>query len=509
MKRLFGLLVLLFLAKDAAAIVPPPVCYAPGACLDGYHNAINLQFFFSSTLVGPAFYNGPPPVGYSPPIHHNIYIAFGDDSVTPFTTTQLQIIDEFFSHLGTSTWVQQLLDEYPQSNDMGTGISSGDTMTLTNCLSGAPAHCWHFTYHAGDFISDQCPTLANAHGIVDTYGICITLYSLPNTNGTSFNSCPTVGSWSGVSVFAGQTLHFPAVDDCFGKSFGDQTTVIATVGSFTQPAPGTYANVMMSTTFPNHFLYVPGFGFYNVNPLDDCTFSTFCQITPNTHPINASIGTAVSGNILNGNGVVFSPNWQNSAGFCYFDAGLQLALAELSSAIINASGPDCSGWPGPYTLHDICGSGSTESPHDGSFISPASSFILTNFGFTDSTFVPSQRYDYLLPSIRHVSQSNYCSTYTVPSYSAKLCRSNSDCPTVSGICSGTKFGSTCVTPTCSDGVQNGNESDIDCGGGAASNAPFSNNCGPCFAGKKCGGNCDCAGENGVTELCVAGICITP
>jgi hypothetical protein len=61
----------------------------------------------------------------------------------------------------------------------------------------------------------------------------------------------------------------------------------------------------------------------------------------------------------------------------------------------------------------------------------------------------------------------------------------------SGICDD----SVCAAPTCADGVQNGNETGIDCGGGA---------CSPCRAGRGCGFAGDC-----VSEVCFGRVCQRP
>jgi hypothetical protein len=52
---------------------------------------------------------------------------------------------------------------------------------------------------------------------------------------------------------------------------------------------------------------------------------------------------------------------------------------------------------------------------------------------------------------------------------------------------------TCVGQ-CTDGVKDGNETDVDCGGGS---------CPPCATGKKCAVNNDCIS----TDQCQAGVCI--
>ena len=66
------------------------------------------------------------------------------------------------------------------------------------------------------------------------------------------------------------------------------------------------------------------------------------------------------------------------------------------------------------------------------------------------------------------------------------CASGSDC--ASGVCSG----GICQTPSCSDGVKNGNETGIDCGGGT---------CPACAAGGDCNLGSDCA-----SGVCIAGAC---
>src|SRR5271165_957374 len=68
----------------------------------------------------------------------------------------------------------------------------------------------------------------------------------------------------------------------------------------------------------------------------------------------------------------------------------------------------------------------------------------------------------------------------------RVCLSGTDCQ--SRVCA---LG-ICAAPTCIDGVQNGTESDIDCGGGV---------CAGCGNGKKCNLGTDC--QSGV---CTAGTC---
>ncbi len=68
----------------------------------------------------------------------------------------------------------------------------------------------------------------------------------------------------------------------------------------------------------------------------------------------------------------------------------------------------------------------------------------------------------------------------------KACRKGTDCAT--GVCDGGK----CASASCTDGLKNGDETDVDCGG---------MKCAPCAVGKGCGRGGDCQ-----SGLCVGGLC---
>ena len=68
------------------------------------------------------------------------------------------------------------------------------------------------------------------------------------------------------------------------------------------------------------------------------------------------------------------------------------------------------------------------------------------------------------------------------------CSNSGDC--LSGVCEG----GTCQAPACSDGVKNGNETDIDCGGSCGAT---------CETGKSCSSNGDCVSGNCDTGFCAA------
>src|SRR5262249_39805866 len=75
----------------------------------------------------------------------------------------------------------------------------------------------------------------------------------------------------------------------------------------------------------------------------------------------------------------------------------------------------------------------------------------------------------------------------------KSCSLGSDCQ--SGICAG----GVCQANGCLDGIKDGTETDVDCGGGI---------CTTCPNGKACQGNSDCTSSacNTITLTCVASQC---
>lgn len=87
-----------------------------------------------------------------------------------------------------------------------------------------------------------------------------------------------------------------------------------------------------------------------------------------------------------------------------------------------------------------------------------------------------------------------CSTPTTACANGKICKVNSDCLESWCVIAGTT--GTCTHPTCSDSVQNGTESDVDCGGSCPAK---------CANAKKCNQNSDCA--NGWCNA--SGLCATP
>ncbi|MBL8613701.1 MAG: hypothetical protein JNL38_40550 [Myxococcales bacterium] len=81
---------------------------------------------------------------------------------------------------------------------------------------------------------------------------------------------------------------------------------------------------------------------------------------------------------------------------------------------------------------------------------------------------------------------------------APKCATGKKCKVVGDCDKALCTGGTCAPPANNDGIQNGTETDVDCGGGAPTNAP------KCATGKMCGDTSDC---NNV--LCTGGVCDPP
>jgi hypothetical protein len=75
----------------------------------------------------------------------------------------------------------------------------------------------------------------------------------------------------------------------------------------------------------------------------------------------------------------------------------------------------------------------------------------------------------------------------------ELCGTGADCTGNADCISNGCVGGKCAVPTCSDKVQDGNETDVDCGGATA--------CLRCASAKKCQTDSDCA-----SGTCFSGLC---
>jgi hypothetical protein len=114
----------------------------------------------------------------------------------------------------------------------------------------------------------------------------------------------------------------------------------------------------------------------------------------------------------------------------------------------------------------------------------------------------------------------------------KVCASGSDCASRS--CDTTTAPSTCLPPSCNDGIQNALETDVDCGGNCGATCAPGEGCagtGDCAYGTCADGICDCTpscptnqcgasladgcggtlacGCPGASDVCVAGTCCSP
>lgn len=118
-------------------------------------------------------------------------------------------------------------------------------------------------------------------------------------------------------------------------------------------------------------------------------------------------------------------------------------------------------------------------------------------GYTFTYVSASTTYYTILATYLHNYQGGYCDINPWPAIVTVPCRTAADCPAFSNHCGGSVNNApanrTCVLPTCSDGIKNGGETDVDCG----------SNCGvTCASGKSCVLGVDCT-----SGTCTAGVCI--
>ncbi len=88
-----------------------------------------------------------------------------------------------------------------------------------------------------------------------------------------------------------------------------------------------------------------------------------------------------------------------------------------------------------------------------------------------------------------------CGGSCAPCATGQACLSNQDCDSM--LCN--SFTNLCVGTKCEDGLRDGTETDVDCGGGA---------CNPCADGKGCKANNDCSSDicNTSTDTCSNSLC---
>lgn len=179
------------------------------------------------------------------------------------------------------------------------------------------------------------------------------------------------------------------------------------------------------------------------------------------------------------------------SGNCQLDVQVQFMSAEMAGSITAWD----QGWLGTFTGGQV---------HEACHLSIMHSFTVPGGAVANWTAqVGPPRYDFLLYPFWQNSQGGVCETQSPPAYWPFECNVNADCPAYSGVCSSTQpgarctkasCGAHCIAPTCLDGVANGAETDVDCGGGG--------DCNPCASGKHCSTGADCLSSSS----CVGGVC---
>jgi hypothetical protein len=164
-----------------------------------------------------------------------------------------------------------------------------------------------------------------------------------------------------------------------------------------------------------------------------------------------------------------------------FDNEMEVVSHEIGEALTNGthlSGSGC----GATEIADICAGCVSNKDWVG-----VKAFIGTNSA-PASIRIPTVG-DFWISAIYSTEQGGHCVNGQTPASLSSLspCLTGDNC-SWSGICTDAH----CAIPTCSDGVQNGGESDIDCGSACGMNDSVVPETGNCASGKKCVTQWDCA-----------------
>ena len=196
----------------------------------------------------------------------------------------------------------------------------------------------------------------------------------------------------------------------------------------------------------------------------------------------------------------------NLSGFPGVDCSILLFGHELAESVTHFSGGSASGWfcggSGSAEIADQCEgtsgtvTGYTYTAAGGSGASAASWGVNL-----DGT-----HYDFAAPPLVQLKPFSLCADNGIPASSIGIsCATQPDCLVTVGM-GGNQWQNNCVAghcvvPTCTDGVADGDESDVDCGG-SCSNDLDSIAVGLwCASGKKCRSGADCQ-----SAICTASVC---
>lgn len=396
MKRLVILgLVTLCVPSVAWAVIPDGwISSAPGV-----YNGSGSQDACDFAQFGPAtFPNGNPLVQPYTQTTANVYIVWYNNAIVPWTLAQQQAVVAFFTNLNGSSWWNAVTQSFP--NNTNKGASTVSTISITNCFSGIPAHCYTDPELEGTGAGfDSTNVMNNAilggHLPADVNGIYVIL---PSTN--NITSQPSIGyNDSFISAGWGHALvslrEWPCTSGCIGE----------------------------------------------------CPFSNYP--TPNMD--------------------------------CQFDTQLWIMSAELAASVSSFG----LGWHADYP--NLTGSLPQVPCYYGLVHEQCTGFSIARAFETPSNTVSnwtaqlSSRYDFLLHSIWQNHDNGYCDVAQSQPYATVPCNVDADCPAFSDHCSTTlsragcryaSCGGHCVSPlptlplfSSGDGIKNGIETDVDCGGG--------------------------------------------
>lgn len=430
--------------------VEPSFQAAPGAYVDTSPNLDKCGSYFAA--AGPSAWGS---------ATVNVYVVWLNDVATPWTAAQQNLVIGWINGLAASQW-GTVFGAYPVYW-VGTGGSG-----ITSYTSFAWEYVTGLRYAGGDLVNESGGTYGNQ--------FCYQGQSCPS--GTTGGTCDT-----GMSAIDGEV----------------------TAGRLGSVSPAVYVVLpsSTSTTFSSGCGSVAG-----QNGQTTSGSRHYAEATRNDAPA----GTP-------------NPPFPSPNGDSGFDTLLELISHELGEhlSIVSFSGCSSTQIADPCADNGATYWSNTYAAPNGQLANYQATCPALDAGVPLDAGAASWdagRCDFVLQDFWYPYEGGFCTQGVPPFSMTRMCKSGADCAfTVdaggvlgwrgSGRCSqglpGNQAAPVCAPPSCSDGVLDGYESDVDCGSTCGVTQHYADASAPltstCASGKKCRANNDC-----LSDACDAGVC---
>lgn len=516
-----------------------PTCFS-------HPNSSNLNANGPTELAGPI----------------NVYLIWYSNGSHAWTNANKAYIRAFFNNIGsTNYWLT--LAQYPDPFGRVPGAvtvagecddpeSEGQSL---NCAGGA-ANTIVGNHLVGGSHASQC-TIPSASGLpTDTNGVYFVMPSWSDIASGTPASCHGGAQTGGGPVVQTSLVNYSTLGGggaasgltFYGEQFGPNTgTTIDTTASFTQPATGSSVVVSVSSASSSALavgepVYLTNSGgsndYYTLSAINSggsqltlvnnvafigSSDSGGTTIPSNSHIYDLSAAMLPSLTWVTSHEIVeavtdpfgVTPVSSGSIGWaCPKTCSNTFASCSSSSdcggSACNQVGPNAPA-PGEGEVMDLCAG--VGYPYGVGYASTVTTPTWTGSAGTGNaavwgTTVSGTHYDFVTQAIfqpgaglnSSTAGVGVCAQTFVPP-PGRTCTTSADCEAPDQQWVQRCVTGHCVASTCSDGVQDGDESDIDCGGFCASGLTGTGSTPQCTTGKHCHSNLDCG-----SFFCLSGTC---